>query len=466
MAFSVVFHHDATDPLAVISAPPPNESSHERAAREEREAEAQRISDLIDDEIRAERAIRKKEEDIVKILLLGQSESGKSTTLKNFRMRFARDRWTEERASWRAVILLNLVRSANTILDALSREMDDVDPDQLDDAFKFDDYYRQYKVRLSPLQAVESNLKRLLGATEDIQPRKQISPTTIAPCGSPEFFVRSRTWRNFLQTTRGTEVSRHSLQQDLPTLLDSTDAIANGKDDIKALWRDNRIQAMLCRRKTRLEDSAGFFLDSIDRLSVRDYEPTDEDVLRARLRTLDIQEHDLVVDDDTDAPKWKIFDVGGSRTQRHAWLPYFDQVNAVIFLAPISCFDERLLEDPRVNRLEDSFILWKAICSSKLLSRTILILFLNKMDILEQKIRNGVTVKRFLPSYGDRPNETNDVVKYLRQKFKDTVRYCSPEPRVCHIYPTSVIDTKNMSVTLISVRDGILREYLKRADLF
>ncbi|KAG2066838.1 G-alpha-domain-containing protein [Suillus decipiens] len=466
MAFSVVFHHDATDPLAVISAPPPNESSHERAAREEREAEAQRISDLIDDEIRAERAIRKKEEDIVKILLLGQSESGKSTTLKNFRMRFARDRWTEERASWRAVILLNLVRSANTILDALSREMDDVDPDQLDDAFKFDDYYRQYKVRLSPLQAVESNLKRLLGATEDIQPRKQISPTIIAPCGSPEFFVRSRTWRNFLQTTRGTEVSRHSLQHDLPTLLDSTDAIANGKDDIKALWRDSRIQAMLCRRKTRLEDSAGFFLDSIDRLSVRDYEPTDEDVLRARLRTLDIQEHDLVVDDDTDAPKWKIFDVGGSRTQRHAWLPYFDQVNAVIFLAPISCFDERLLEDPRVNRLEDSFILWKAICSSKLLSRTILILFLNKMDILEQKIRNGVTVKRFLPSYGDRPNETNDVVKYLRQKFKDTVRYCSPEPRVCHIYPTSVIDTKNMSVTLISVRDGILREYLKRADLF
>ncbi|KAG2039319.1 guanine nucleotide binding protein, alpha subunit [Suillus americanus] len=466
MAFSVVFHHDATDPLAVISAPPPDESSHERAAREEREAEAQRISDLIDDEIRAERAIRKKEEGIVKILLLGQSESGKSTTLKNFRMRFARDRWIEERASWRAVILLNLVRSANTILDALSQEMDDIDPDELDDTFKFDDFYRQFKVRLSPLQAVENNLKHLLGATEDIQLRKQISPTTIPPCGSPEFFVRSRTWRNFVQTTRGTDSPRHSCQQDLSTLLDSTDVIANGKDDIKALWRDTRIQDMLWRRKTRLEDSASFFLDSIDRLSVRDYEPTDEDVLRARLRTLDIQEHDLIVDDKTDAPKWKIFDVGGSRTQRHAWLPYFDQVNAVIFLAPISCFDERLLEDPRINRLEDSFILWKAICSSKLLQRTILILFLNKMDILEEKIRNGVTVKRYLPSYADRPNETNDVVKYLRQKFKDTVRYCSPEPRVCHIYPTSVIDTKSMSVTLISVRDGILREYLKRADLF
>ncbi|KAG1726028.1 guanine nucleotide binding protein, alpha subunit [Suillus paluster] len=477
MAFSVVFHHDATDPLAVISAPPPNESSHDRAAREEREVEAQRISDLIDDEIRAERAVRKKEEESVKILLLGQSESGKSTTLKNFRMRFARDKWIEERASWRAVILLNLVRSANTILDALSQDMDE-EQDGLNDASKFDDYYRQYKVRLSPLQAVESNLKRLLGATpEDIQPRKQNSPTTLSPCGSSEFFIRSRAWRNFIQTTRGHEFSKHSFERDLPNLVDNTEVIANCKDDIKALWMDGLIQDMLWRRRTRLEDSAGFFLDAIDRLSARDYEPTDDDVLRARLRTLDIQEHEMKRHEvfspcslntfaDTDAPKWKIFDVGGSRTQRHAWLPYFDQVNAVIFLAPISCFDERLLEDPRVNRLEDSFILWKAICSSKLLSGTILILFLNKMDILEQKIRNGIMVKRFLPSYGDRPNETNDVVKYLRQKFKDTVRYCSPEPRICHIYPTSVTDTKAMAVTLTSVRDGILREYLKRADLF
>jgi hypothetical protein len=97
--------------------------------------------------------------------------------------------------------------------------------------------------------------------------------------------------------------------------------------------------------------------------------------------------------------------------ERNAWLPYFDQVNAVIFLAPISCFDERLQEDPRVNRLEDSFILWKAICSSKLLSRTTLIIFLNKIDLLQKKIESGIMVNRYLPSYADRPNETMSVVK-------------------------------------------------------
>lgn len=192
------------------------------------------------------------------------------------------------------------------------------------------------------------------------------------------------------------------------------------------------------------------FLDNAERLATRDYGPTDDDIVRARLRTLDIQEYELNVAGGTwsfsfrcingtgvfpdgESQMWKIYDVGGSRTQvliylflspfyatiieclrfqqRHAWLPYFDQVNAIIFLAPISCFDERLEEDPRVNRLEDSFILWKAVCSSKLLSRTALIIFLNKIDILENKIESGVMVNRHLPSYGDRPNDTQSVVK-------------------------------------------------------
>jgi len=231
------------------------------------------------------------------------------------------------------------------------------------------------------------------------------------------------------------------------------------------LWEDSLLRELLQRYRVRLEDSASFFLDNAERIASRDYEPSDDDIVRARLRTLDIQEYDLDVAEDGDSRTWKIYDVGGSRTQRQAWLPYFDQVNAIIFLAPVSCFDERLQEDPRVNRLEDSFILWKAICSSKLLTRTTLIIFLNKVDILEKKIASGVMVNQYLPSYGNRPNDTQTIVKYLRQKFKDTVKHNSPEPRLCHIYPTSVIDTRTTAQTLLSVRDGIIRAHLKRANL-
>ena len=97
--------------------------------------------------------------------------------------------------------------------------------------------------------------------------------------------------------------------------------------------------------------------------------------------------------------------------QRAAWVPFFENTNVIIFLCPVSCFDERLEEDPRVNRLEDSLVLWKSICSSKLLTKTQLILFMNKCDLLKRKLKRGVQVNKYLISYGDRPNEVMSVVK-------------------------------------------------------
>ncbi|KIO09661.1 hypothetical protein M404DRAFT_279884 [Pisolithus tinctorius Marx 270] len=381
----MVFSFDASDPLAVVTAPPPNETSDQKAAREEREAESRRISDQIDEELRLHKADLKKHEQMVKILLLGQSESGKSTTLKNFRMQFAAEKWAQERASWKAVIQLNLVRSVNAILDAVKcPNADD------ENVLSFSDRHRLLVVRLGPLRGVEEDLKRLLGAAAN---------------AVDEFYVRSRDWRSFVQA------SQDENEKGRPDRTDISEVIARCSEDIKELWEDDIIQSMVKRRGLRLEDSATFFLNASERIAGRDYQPEDGDVLRARLRTLDIQEHDLYIDEDGKMLTWKIYDVGGSRTQRQAWLPYFEQVTAIIFLAPISCFDERLAEDPRVNRLEDSFILWKAICSSKLLKSTTLIIFLNKIDLLDKKIADGVVVRRFLPSYADRPNETMAVVK-------------------------------------------------------
>ena len=84
--------------------------------------------------------------------------------------------------------------------------------------------------------------------------------------------------------------------------------------------------------------------------------------------------------------------------KRAAWAWYFDDADAIIFLSPISCFDEKLAEDRRVNRLEDSYLLWRSVCSSRLLVKTQIILFLNKCDILRAKLKRGVKVKDYVPS--------------------------------------------------------------------
>jgi len=71
-----------SDPLAFALLPPPNESPIERELRLKRENEARKKSEGIDEMLRQERIQKKKAKSDVNVLLLGQSESGKSTTLK------------------------------------------------------------------------------------------------------------------------------------------------------------------------------------------------------------------------------------------------------------------------------------------------------------------------------------------------------------------------------------------------
>jgi len=73
-----------------------------------------------------------------------------------------------------------------------------------------------------------------------------------------------------------------------------------------------------------LADIISSFLDDLNRIARRDYQPSDDDVVRARLRTLGVQEYRVNFEPSTsifsggvggDAGReWLLYDVGGSRT--------------------------------------------------------------------------------------------------------------------------------------------------------
>ncbi|KAF9641877.1 G-alpha-domain-containing protein, partial [Thelephora ganbajun] len=119
-------------------------------------------------------------------------------------------------------------------------------------------------------------------------------------------------------------------------------------------------------------------------------------------------------------------------------------VNAIIFLAPISTFDQALVEDPHVNRLEDSLLLWNSIVSNKLLRNVNIILFLNKCDLLQAKLDAGVRLNQHMISYGDRLNDTTlfqVVLLYFRNKFSALHQSHTPNrERELYIHLTSVTD--------------------------
>jgi len=342
------------------------------------------------------------------------------------------------------------------------------------------------KLKLGPLRHVEDDLKKRLGegvdedqdgAAESFGPLSlEVESQILTRRNKREFGVRrlhealERSAAVAAKRTSSRNGNQHGRRSDdEPASLgdEATETLASCREDMKTLWSDETVKVVLKKRKLRLEDTAGFFLDDLDRIARRDYEPSDDDVVRARLRTVGVQEYRISFETTVgDAAKeWLIYDVGGSRTMRHAWVPFFDDVQAIIFLAPVSCFDERLSEDSRVNRLEDSFLLWRTVCSSKLLCKATVILFLNKCDLLKRKLRSGVQVAKFLPSFGERSNDAATVVKYLKDKFKEVLKENSPTPRSSYVYATSVVDTKATAATIQAVKDSITREILKNADM-
>lgn len=103
-------------------------------------------------------------------------------------------------------------------------------------------------------------------------------------------------------------------------------------------------------------------------------------------------------------------------------------------------------------------MLWKAVCSNKLLTKVELILFMNKCDILDRKLKSGIRLSKYLRSFGDRPNDLDTAQKcelgsfggcvmavaqfdrfaVFRSKFSFIHREHSPQPRKFHGYFTSV----------------------------
>jgi hypothetical protein len=99
-----------------------------------------------------------------------------------------------------------------------------------------------------------------------------------------------------------------------------------------------------------------------------------QDVLRARVRTTGIIEttfryRDLI---------YRMFDVGGQRSERRKWIQCFDDVTAVIFVMALSGYDMKLFEDQEINRVHESLTLFDAICNNKFFIDTSMILFFNK----------------------------------------------------------------------------------------
>lgn len=227
---------------------------------------------------------------------------------------------------------------------------------------------------------------------------------------------------------------------------------------MKRLWTDTGVQ--YCFRRSneyQLNDSAKYYLDSLDRIGDRRYVPSEQDILRTRVKSTGIVEYEF----EQRGLHFRIVDVGGQRSERKKWIHCFEDVTAILFFVALSAYDLGLREDGSVNRMDEALRLFNSILNNKWFLDTSVILFLNKKDLFQEKIKERPLTDCF-PDYRGR-NTYQDGVNFIRQKFVGLNR--NPSRKTVYTHVTCATDTHNIQYVFQSCTEIIISEHLRDAGL-
>eukprot|EP00041_Stephanoeca_diplocostata_P013122 m.227126 g.227126 ORF g.227126 m.227126 type:complete len:355 (-) comp19222_c0_seq1:135-1199(-) len=227
---------------------------------------------------------------------------------------------------------------------------------------------------------------------------------------------------------------------------------------IRCLWKDSGVQD--CYRRSneyQLNDSAAYYFERIDYIADASYTPNKQDVLRARVKTTGIIETSFRYKNMI----FRMFDVGGQRSERKKWIQCFDGVTAVIFVSALCGYDMKLFEDQQTNRVHESLTLFDAICNNKFFTNTSMILFLNKVDLFEQKIQTHPLVDYF-PEYNGPSGDALKAREFILQMFLKLNK--NPSKKIYHHY-TCATDTKNIQIVFDAVSDILIESNLAKIGL-
>ncbi|GCC32417.1 hypothetical protein chiPu_0010878 [Chiloscyllium punctatum] len=136
----------------------------------------------------------------------------------------------------------------------------------------------------------------------------------------------------------------------------------------------------------------------------------------------------------------KMFDVGGQRSERKKWIHCFEGVTCIIFIAALSAYDMVLVEDDEVNRMHESLHLFNSICNHRYFIATSIVLFLNKKDVFQEKIKK-THLSICFPDY-DGNNSMEDAGAYIKVQFLELNMRRDVKEIYSHM--TCATDTENV----------------------
>jgi hypothetical protein len=167
------------------------------------------------------------------------------------------------------------------------------------------------------------------------------------------------------------------------------------------------------------------FFEKISDIATPDYIPYDQDILRCRTETIGVSEVKITIQ----GIPFEFIDVAGQRGNRKKYLSLFSEVNAIFFVAAINEYDLFLKEDLSTNRMREALQLFEEIVNNKELEEVPIILFLNKVDLFEEKIAR-VPLTVCFPEY--KGNDRLEMKLIHTPRFTISKRMFGFHPKAVH----------------------------------
>jgi len=186
-------------------------------------------------------------------------------------------------------------------------------------------------------------------------------------------------------------------------------------EKIKLLWEDEAIQRTWKSSTWIQIIYFDYFMENIDRISQVDYMPTNEDMLRARQHLTGEQTTHFVINKNG----WDLIDICGipKREKWEAIISSKESVSGVIFFVASHEYDEVSTEDQSKTKMEMALFEFRDLMNSEELQyrpRISIFLFLNKIDLLEEKLKNeeeSAKFKEIFPNFTEGIESATDCVK-------------------------------------------------------
>jgi len=349
----------------------------------------------------------------IKILLLGAGESGKSTVFKQFRLMYGAPRSSDDLKMYAQVVRHNVKILVKKMIALVER----------------------------------SELKSTFDAVEIVASKK---------------ILESLKSRSIQQQKDRADASIHPSQIAAKHMFMDAEECVSLKEEIKIFYNSKTwTVAWLKRSEVNIVDGHEMFLQNLDIISAPDYIPTNEHILNARLRTTSVLKEEYIIDGVT----FEVYDAGGQRSERKKWMQNFADVDAVIYVAALSEYDQMLAEATKVNRMKEALNLFGSIANHHAFNNSPILLFLNKKDLFLQKLLIvSIQDQKDFADYSG--SSSDDALVYFIQKFRECFINADDPDKRLFVHTTVATDTKNIEFVWDSCKSIIGEQNLISSNMF